>query len=186
MTTTKQKLPNNFVALLRGINVGGNNIIKMEDLRKVFEGMGFDKVKTYIQSGNVLFTSEEKCRDILEQKIERVLSVAFSYTAKVLVRSQKDIEDTVSNFPKIFENSEWKHNVLFLTKVLDSKDILARFSIKEDIEHLSYHAGVLYWSAKLDTITRSTMIKLATRKEYKEMTVRNSNTTRKIEALLQE
>lgn len=69
---------NQYLALLRGINVGGNNIIKMTDLKSCFENMGFDDVLTYIQSGNVLFKSDEKNKTRLTNRIEMVLSEHFN------------------------------------------------------------------------------------------------------------
>lgn len=173
-----------FIAFLRGINVGGNNIIKMETLRGEFESMGFQSVKTYIQSGNVIFQTEIADKNIIEKEIEKALSIKFNYNAKVLVRSKKEMENTVAHFPPIFTEANWKHNVIFLSSEINSKDILKQFNIKNEIEQLSYYDGVLFWSANLSTITRSTMLKLSARKEYREMTVRNVNTTNKILALM--
>lgn len=173
-----------FVAFLRGINVGGHNIIKMEDLRSGFINMGFSNVRTYIQSGNVLFQSNIKDKEKLENKIEESLAIRFNYESKVLVRSHEDMINTVANFPLIFENNLWKHNVIFLSKNIDSSDILNQFQIKKDIEQIYYYNGVLFWSALTDKISSSTMLKLSSRKEYKEMTVRNVNTTNKILELM--
>lgn len=174
-----------YVAFLRAINVGGNNIIKMEALRAEFEKMGFESVKTYIQSGNVLFESDLSDKLKIEKKIEKALAEKFKYNARVLIRSQKDMENIVSSFPKIFADSGWKHNVIFLSDLIDSKEILKKLETKgKEIEQTYYSQGVLFWSANMDTITRSNMLKLSTRKEYKEMTVRNINTTRKILELM--
>jgi uncharacterized protein (DUF1697 family) len=175
---------NKYVAFLRGINVGGNNLIKMDVLRQVFEGIGFKSVKTYIQSGNVLFESALADKDVIQEKISKALHPLFKVKIKVIVRSKKDIARTVANFPKIFEKSDWKHNVIFLSEELDSKSILNRLEIRNDIEAVSYCPGVLFWSAKKATITKSKMLKLSTRKEYQEMTVRNVNTTKKILELI--
>lgn len=175
---------NKYVALLRAINVGGNNIINMTDLKLEFEKIGFENVKTYIQSGNVIFESKTIDKEKLEQTIEKALCNKFKYNTRVLVRTKEDMENTVLNFPKIFKNENWKHNICFLTKEINSKNILTQFEIKKRIEEISYSNGVLFWSAKIDTITKSTMIKLSSRKEYKEMTIRNINTTKKILELM--
>ncbi|OGF50254.1 MAG: hypothetical protein A2231_04780 [Candidatus Firestonebacteria bacterium RIFOXYA2_FULL_40_8] len=175
---------NTYIAFIRGINVGGKNIIKMESLRLEFEKMGFQSVKTYIQSGNVIFKSELKDTIRIEETIEKALSKAFKYKAKVLVRSKKEMKDTILNFPGIFREPEWKHNIIFLSKKIDSKNILKQLEIKKDIEQTSYCKGVLFWSAKLDKIIRSNMLRLSARPEYKEMTVRNTNTTKKIIELM--
>jgi len=141
--------------------------------------MGFQNVKTYIQSGNVIFDSEIKNKENIELKIEKTLSIKFKYGARVLVRSKEEMKNTVLNFPKIFKDDKWKHNVIFLSNKIDSKDILNAFEIKKNIEQINYYNGVLFWSAKLEDITKSNMLKLSTRKEYKEMTVRNTNTTKR-------
>jgi uncharacterized protein (DUF1697 family) len=175
---------NKYVAFLRGINVGGNNLIKMGVLRQKFEEMGFKSVKTYIQSGNVLFESNLDNKELIKYKIIKALAALFKGKVIVLVRSQKDIAKTIAHFPKIFEKHDWKHNVIFLSGEIDSKNILNKFELKKDIEVTSYCPGVLFWSAKMATITRSNMLKLSTRQEYREMTVRNVNTTRKIFELM--
>lgn len=173
-----------YICFLRGINVGGNNIIKMEALRKEFEAMGFHSVKTYIQSGNVIFQSEKKDKEKLEVIIEKALSKKFNYAARVVVRSAEEIENTIIHFPEIFKNTLWKHNVMFLCKEIDSEDILSKFELKKDIEHFSYYKGVLFWSAQTDMFARTTMAKLSSRKEYQFMTIRNVNTTNKIFELM--
>jgi uncharacterized protein (DUF1697 family)/uncharacterized protein YdhG (YjbR/CyaY superfamily) len=169
-----------YVAFLRGINVGGKNIIKMDRLRAEFEKMGFSSVKSYIQSGNVIFQSEM----LDKARIEEALATAFKYEVAVLLRSKKEIENTISHFPQIFEDPSWKHNVIFLSHTVDSRNIVNQLAIKNDIEQLSYIPGVLFWSAKLATITKSSMLKLSTKKEFQEMTSRNINTIRRILALM--
>lgn len=172
------------IALLRGINVGGKNVIKMEELRVAFEKMGFLSVKTYIQSGNVLFKTNLKDRNQIVKIIEENLSDNFTYKAKVILRNKEEIKKTVDHFPLIFKNNSWKHNVIFLSDSIDSKEILNEFKIKEEIENVFYYKGVLYWSALIEKINSSTMMKLSSRNEYQEMTVRNMNTTHKIFSLM--
>lgn len=174
-----------YVAFLRGINVGGNNIIKMEKLREAFEQMGYTQVRTYIQSGNVIFHTPTQDKKMIERHIEDSLKKIFHMTLKVLVRSQDDIEQTIAHFPPLFADQTWKHNVIYLRGSLDTEEILKRFDLKKDIEHLAYYPGVLYWSAQMANLTKSTMLKLSTRAEYKDMTVRNMNTTKKILLLMQ-
>src|SRR5688572_18925000 len=92
-----------YAAFLRGVNVGGNNIIRMVELKAGFEKMGFLNVATLIASGNVVFESEEKDTDKLEDKIEVALSKAFKYKSKVLVRSYSQIKKVLVEVP-----SNWK------------------------------------------------------------------------------
>ena len=156
----------------------------MEDLRKEFEKMGFDWVETFIQSWNVVFKSLIGDTRKLEGIIENNLSAAFEYKCRALVRSHEEMIEIAKNFPEIFNDAEWKHNIMFLSKAIDSDDILKEFTVKQDIDQINYHKGVLFWSAKLNSLSISAMMKLASKKEYQDMTVRNINTTTKILALM--
>ena len=92
-----------YIALLRGINVGGKNIIKMADLKRVFESIGLCEVKTYIQSGNVLFKSNES-EESLCKKIEYEIETVFGFPVKVILRTSTEIEQIILNCP--FSNDE--------------------------------------------------------------------------------
>lgn len=87
-----------YIALLRGINVGGKNIIKMSELKKVFEKIGLYNVKTYIQSGNVLFKSNED-EESLRKKIEHEIEVAFGLSVPVVLRTSAELENIILNCP---------------------------------------------------------------------------------------
>jgi uncharacterized protein (DUF1697 family) len=76
-----------YVTLLRGINVGGKNLIKMSELKACFETLGFEDVSTYIQSGNVLFSTTRSGQAKLTSLVEEALSKAFNYQSRVVVRS---------------------------------------------------------------------------------------------------
>ena len=80
-----------YLALLRGINVGGNNIIKMTDLKSCFESLAFTNVSTYIQSGNILFLSDEKDQTKLTNKISKALSEKFNYNLPIMIFSKKQL-----------------------------------------------------------------------------------------------
>lgn len=172
-----------YVALLRGINVGGNNIIKMEVLRHHFEELGFAHVSTYIQSGNVIFRdprSRFSNQRQLEQHIETALADAIQYYGKVLVRSQREMANVVDHLPARTTDPDWKTNVLFLSSAIDAPETLRQFSPKSEIEELTWTDGVIFWSAKIAALTRTTMMKLPANPLYQEMTIRNDRTTRKI------
>lgn len=87
-----------YIALLRGINVGGKNIIKMVDLKRVFEAMGLCEIQTYIQSGNVLFKSNEK-EESLCKKIEHDIEAAFRFSVPVILRTSEELEWIIRNCP---------------------------------------------------------------------------------------
>lgn len=87
-----------YIALLRGINVGGKNIIKMSNLKLMFEAMGLCKVQTYIQSGNVLFISNEE-EESLQKRIEHEIEKAFGLSISVIIRESVELEGIIRNCP---------------------------------------------------------------------------------------
>lgn len=105
-----------FVAFLRGINVGGNAIIKMDELAKVFSSLKFKNVRTFIASGNVLFESSETDAKKIEAKIEKALLKAFAMKISVMVRTIKEIDSIVAkhSFGKKTTDGNWKLYVVFL------------------------------------------------------------------------
>ena len=174
-----------FVALLRGVNVGGNNMINMGELRKSFEGMGFAQVATYINSGNVLFKTKENDARKLETKIEKMLLKEYQLDSKVVVRTLPEMAKLVESLPESWgEAGDWRYNVMFLRHSIDTEEILAELPVKSDIEQLIYRPGALLWSAKASDAQRTNMSKLASRKLFREMTVRNLNTTKKLYDLM--
>lgn len=111
-----------YAVFLRGINVGGKNKVKMETLREVFSTLGFENVKTYINSGNVIFETKKTEDNKLAQKIEKAIEKEFSLSLKVMVRTMAEIEEIVKNNPFAgqFENDKDLH-VLFLAEKLSAE-----------------------------------------------------------------
>ena len=174
-----------FVALLRGVNVGGKNMISMSSLKESFEEMGFSGVVTYINSGNIMFKSGEADARKLERKIEQMLSRDYELDLKVVVRSLSEMEKLVQSIPRDWKaESDWRYNVIFLGHSIDSEELLAEIEFKKDIEQVVYRPGALLWSVLVSGVTRTNWVKLPSRKIYKDMTVRNLNTTRKLYELM--
>jgi uncharacterized protein (DUF1697 family) len=174
-----------FVALLRGVNVGGNNIISMKSLKTSFEQMGFSDVSTYINSGNILFKAKERDARKLETKIEAMLASEHKLGCRVVVRSFSEMASLIENLPKDWNgDSEWKYNVIFLRHSIDSEKVLESLGPKPEIEKVVYYPGTLLWSARISDFSRTTMQKLSGQKVFQDMTVRNTNTTRKLYELM--
>jgi len=174
-----------YVALLRGVNVGGNNMISMKSLKASFEKTGLENVLTYINSGNIIFTTKETDARKLERKIEQMLLKDYELDSKVVLRSYSEMAKLVESLPRSWDgDSRWRYNVIFLRHTIDSEKILEDLPIKSDIEQIKYRPGTLFWSAQVSEINRTQMVKLASRKLYQEMTVRNLNTTKKLHELM--
>ena len=180
-----RRSPQIFIALLRGVNVGGNNMISMTSLKQSFEAAGFTDVKTYINSGNIIFKTGEADQRKLEKRIEQMLSKDYDLDSKVVVRSLSEMERLVESLPRNWDgDSGWRYNVIFLRHSIDSEKILADVPAKADIEEVVYRPGTLLWSAQVENINHTNMAKLASRKIYRDMTIRNLNTTKKLYELM--
>lgn len=111
-----------YAAFLRGINVGGKNKVKMETLREILTAKGFENVRTYINSGNVIFETVESGDQKLAGEIEKAIEKGFSLNIKVMVRRMSEIEDLLKNnpFDGQFENDKDLH-VLFMDDELPAE-----------------------------------------------------------------
>lgn len=92
-----------YVALLRGINLSGHKIVRMDQLRKAFEGLGFEDVKTYIQSGNVVFKGPGTVRQKLVKRIEEKIALQFGFPVPVVVKTSDEIGEIIRNNPLVKE-----------------------------------------------------------------------------------
>ena len=106
-----------FVSVFRGINVGGNRIVPMSELKSLHEALGLRDVVTYIQSGNVVFTSDDTDPAQLARQIEEGFAQKFGFHSQVMVRTSAELEEIIANNP--FQNQPEKEPkwiaVLFLT-----------------------------------------------------------------------
>ncbi len=176
-----------YVALLRGINVGGKNPIPMPALKTCFEDAGFEDVGTYIQSGNVVFTGPPSSQAALTERIERSIRDAFAhYEASVVVRSRTQMRAIVDRAPKGFgrEPAEFRYDVCFLKPSVTSKQIVAAVPTKEGVDRIWAGTGVVYFSRLTSRATSSRLNRVASLPVYQQMTIRNWNTTTKLRKLL--
>lgn len=172
-----------YVALLRGINVGGNNVIRMADLRACFEGLGFSRVETYIQSGNVVFdASARKSSQLLVRAIERALSDAFSYDSRIVLASAADLAAIVKQAPAGFGKlaDQYRYDVIFPRPPLQPKVALPQLPINPDVDTATAGAHALYFRRLIAKATKSKLGKLTSLPIYQELTIRNWNTTTKL------
>jgi uncharacterized protein (DUF1697 family) len=182
--TTSQTIQ--YLALLRGINVGGNNIIKMTHLKECFENMGFTDVTTYIQSGNVIFKSADPHKDKLLSKIETELSGRFDYKSKIVLITQKQLHTVINNAPQDFgkDPDMYRYDVLFLKEPLSSDEAMKSIREREGVDKAYAGRDVIYFSRFISKAGQSYLNKLISLAIYKNMTIRNWNTTSKLFVLM--
>ena len=175
-----------YVALLRGINVGGRNLIRMSDLAACFSAHGFEDVATYIQSGNVLFRADEQNRAELVARIEQMLSSAFDYRACVALRDADEMRAVVDEAPDRFgrEPDRFRYDVVFLVPPLTPDAVMEDLAPREGVDRVWAGRDVLYFSRLTVRAAQSRLSRLASMPVYQRMTIRNWNTTTKLLQLM--
>ncbi|ANU11874.1 hypothetical protein BBH88_17270 [Planococcus antarcticus DSM 14505] len=175
-----------YVALLRGINVGGNNKVDMKQLKQAFEEAGMSSVITYINSGNIVFGDYTHSKEQLAPILEKAIYHHFGLQINVLIYSLEEFGEIAEAIPEKWSNdARMKSDVLFLWQNVDGADVLDGLVIKSEIDRVNYVPGAILWSVDKDQVTKSGMVKIVGSPLYKRVTVRNINTVRKIWALLQ-
>jgi uncharacterized protein (DUF1697 family) len=183
---TSTKPLGSYVALLRGINVGGKNIIKMDALRAAFESLGLASVQTLLASGNVVFCAAKKSSRAFELAIEQLLAARFRYDAKVVVRSLGEYDRMMSAVPARWgSDPSQRYYVIFLRHEIDRPSLAAELEANPRMEEVRYVPGALLWSARITDLGQSRMRKILGKTIYQDMTVRNWSTTRKTHVAMQ-
>ena len=167
-----------YVALLRGINVGGNHLIKMADLKACFEGQRLRDVATYIQSGKVVFTATARPAEIV-RRLEAAVLATFDCRTSVMLRSRKEMAQIVARAPKGFgtQPEKYRYDVVFLNAPLTAEAALAKVAPKPGVDEVRAGAGVLYFSRLISKASQSRLPRVASMPIYKSMTIRNWRTT---------
>jgi len=172
-----------FVALLRGINVGGKTKVEMSRLQKLFESLHFTHIKTYINSGNIIFITDKDSN--LQTFIEDAIAQEFGMDIDIVLLNYSEIGVISKAIPISWTNDkEQKTDILFLRKEIDNEHVLQKLPIKPDIETVRYVPGAVLWNIKRENVTKSGLVKIVGTPLYKQMTIRNVNTVRKLEHLM--
>lgn len=131
-----------YIAFLGGINVGGHAVLKMADLKQVFESLGLENIQTYIQSGNVIFESEENA-DSLRKQIERQLEKSMGHEIRLFVRTIRQVRTNAEKSPFIAKAGETIH-VTFLHKAPDKKSRQVLMSPKSEVDDFVVKGSEIY------------------------------------------
>jgi uncharacterized protein (DUF1697 family) len=168
-----------YVALLRGINVGGNNLIRMTDLKACFEREGFQDVATYIQSGNVLFSAGESATTRLTHRIEAALASTFNCRASVFLRTRTQMQDIIDRAPDGFgaHSERYRYDVIFLKPPLTAAIAMKSVLTRQGVDEAHAGIGVLYFSRLISKASQSQLRRIVSLPIYQSMTIRNWSTT---------
>lgn len=168
-----------YVALLRGINVGGNHRVPMSELKLVLESLGATNVVTYLNSGNVIFEMPRSL-NISGEKIEKALKKKFGFAIPTLLKTAADVRRVAKDIPAEWQNDgKQKTDIIYLFDSIDSKKILAQLPFNLDFVEVKYVKGALILHiSDWKNYNKSRVNKIIGHSLYPYMTIRNVNTAR--------
>ena len=170
-----------YVALLRGINIGGKNKIKMSELKSAFEMAGLTEVRTVLNSGNIIFSSEA---DMNEEIIENIILEHFKMKIPVYLMKIEDLEDILAHSPKWWNTGKKDRydNLIFIIPPAKSSDVYSEIGEpKKGLEKIEGYKEVIFWSfSRKDYQKTNWWSKTASANIGAKLTIRTANTVRKI------
>lgn len=171
-----------YIALLRGINVGGKNPVSMKELKESLEENGFEKVVTYINSGNIIFSSDNSDVEFLKRKCEALILERFKLEISVVIISGGELIETLNNAPDWWDaDNESKHNAIFVIPPTTVDEVIKEVGeAKPEYEKISISGRVIFWSAPLKTFSRTRWSKIVGKPVYNRVTIRNANTVKNL------
>lgn len=175
---------NRYIALLRGINVSGKNKIPMAALKQGFEGLGFSEVKTHLNSGNVIFSTEGRDIDALTSQIEAMIHAEFGLDIPVLVIPNEDLADILHHAPDWWgnENKDIYDNLIFIMPPATFDEVFNEIGTpREGLEQIQNYKNAVFWSFSLKDYRKTNWwSQTASAKISSKLTIRTANTVRKI------
>ncbi len=173
-----------YLAFLRGINISGKNKVPMTELKSGFESLDFAEVKTYLNSGNVIFSSDHDDIALMKVQIETMIKNQFQLEIPVFVISKEDLESILHNAPDWWgnENKEIYDNLIFIMPPATFADVFNEIGEpKEGLEQIQDYKNAIFWSfSRKDYQKTNWWSKTASANIGSKLTIRTANTVRKI------
>lgn len=176
-----------YVALLRGVNVGGNHRVPKGEFQAVLESLGFHDVVIYINSGNAVFTSDTRPDAVY---VQAALESHFGFSIPTLVLSGKKVQAIAAAIPPSWTNdspkpdkSGQKSDVLYLFDDVNTLDVIERLGYKSEIETMIYVDGAVLANVSRENQSRYSLLRVVGTPLYRQMTVRNIATAKKLAEL---
>ena len=175
-----------YALLVRGINVGGKNKVVMAQLRQELTELGLEKVKTYINSGNIFFTSRV-LKDQLVEKLEAFFAVHYPFIQSFSLLSQEDYEAEVENLPAWWNEDLARKDVLFYTEGLDVDQVIEKvdsLELEDEVVHFG-RIGIFWGKFSEESYYATAYHKYLLKMPfYRQITIRNAKTFDKIGQML--
>ncbi|MDQ5963732.1 MAG: hypothetical protein QG629_815 [Patescibacteria group bacterium] len=171
-----------YVALLRGINVGGKHALSMSELKNHFESIGLANVATYKNSGNIIFESDTIRTS---NQVQKEISEVAGFTVPTVVLTANQIIRIAAAIPDGWQNdTQQKSDVLYLFPEVDDANSVLKLGYNSDFETALYVPGAVLWNVNRTAQSRSGLKKLLATPLYKKVTIRNVNTARALANLV--
>jgi uncharacterized protein (DUF1697 family) len=179
-----------YVALLRGVNVGGNHRVPKAEFQAVLEGLGFRDVVTYINSGNAVFTSDH---EPLGSEVQSALEEYFGFDIPTLVLPSEKIRAIAASIPLEWTNdapkpdkSGQKSDVLYLFDDINAPDIIQKLGHRPEVETMIYVDGAVLANITRVNQTKYSLLRIVGTPLYRQMTIRNITTAKKLAQLVED
>ncbi|NLD18799.1 MAG: DUF1697 domain-containing protein [Clostridiales bacterium] len=176
-----------YIALLRGINISGKNKIAMSELKKGCVDIGLAEVTTYLNSGNVIFSSAIDDKDILSNEIKLMIKDSFALNIPVFIVMQEELEELLNNAPDWWgdDNKEIYDNLIFMMPPLSYKEFYDEIgNTRDGYEKAHNYKNVIFWSfSRKDYQKTNWWSKTASSNISNKITIRTANTVRKITSI---
>lgn len=173
-----------YIAFLRGINISGKNKVSMTELKQGFERLDYTNVKTYLNSGNVIFSSDEADTIKTTSRIEEMIKNQFRLDIPVFVISKEELEDILYHAPEWWgdESKEIYDNLIFIMPPATFKDVYDEIGEpKEGLEKIEEYKETIYWSFSRKNYQKTNWwSKTASANIGSKLTIRTANTVKKI------
>ena len=175
-----------YALLVRGINVGGKNKVVMAELRQELTELGLEKVETYINSGNIFFTSTAS-KDQLVEKLEDFFEVYYPFIQSFSLLNQEDYEAELKNLPAWWNEDLTRKDVLFYTESLDVDQVIEKVNsleLKDEVLHFG-RLGIFWGKFSEESYSKTAYHKYLLKMPfYRNITIRNAKTFDKIGQML--
>ena len=177
-----------YVALLRGINVGGNNKVVMSELREQVAAGGFGHVRTYINSGNLIFEAEDDAsHEDVAQRVEDLLASRYDFPIRVVLLTAQDYLEELHNLPDWWHGEGARRDALFFTRGLDRahvRECIEAMELGDEAVYFGEHA--VFWGKfhEKEFLKTAYHKRLLREDFYRQVTIRSGSTVEKIASML--
>ena len=172
-----------YIALLRGINISGKNKIAMSDLKKEFDNLGYQKITTYLNSGNVIFETDLEDKNAIKNNIQLMIKDKFNFDIPTYVMTSQELKELLNHSPEWWgkDDKEIYDNIIFIIPPTTYSEVFNTIGFPNEYEKIQEYKNNIFWSFDLKNYRKSNWwSKTANTDISDKITIRTTNTMRKI------